>query len=198
MKKPDAPSTRRNRTPILKILTKELINPSEILEIGSGTGQHAVYFSEKLSHVTWYTSDRLINHPVINSRLSSYQGLNLKPPINLHIGKNENDLKLNFDNVFSSNTSHIISYDNVKKMFKLVGRLLRANGKFFLYGPFKIGGKFTSQSNAEFNEKLKKQDSLMGLRDIEKLHCMASKSGLQKYGFYEMPSNNYLSVWIKN
>ncbi|HJL92572.1 MAG TPA: DUF938 domain-containing protein [Woeseiaceae bacterium] len=197
MEKSDAPSTRRNRDPILKILTEELINASEILEIGSGTGQHAVYFSENLSHLTWYTSDRLVNHPRINSRVKSYKGSNLKPPINLHIGRNEDDVQLNFDNIFSSNTSHIMSHDNVKRMFKLVGRLLRTDGKFFLYGPFKIGGKFTSKSNEEFNEQLKIQDSLMGLRDIEGLHCLASKSGLGKYEFYEMPTNNYLSVWIK-
>ena len=197
MGKSDAPSTRRNRDPILKILTEELINASEILEIGSGTGQHAVYFSENLSHLTWYTSDRLVNHPRINSRVKSYKGSNLKPPINLHIGRNEDDVQLNFDNIFSSNTSHIMSHDNVKRMFKLVGRLLRTDGKFFLYGPFKIGGKFTSKSNEEFNEQLKIQDSLMGLRDIEGLHCLASKSGLGKYEFYEMPTNNYLSVWIK-
>tara|TARA_B100000959_G_scaffold69813_1_gene74006 strand:- start:7750 stop:8346 length:597 start_codon:yes stop_codon:yes gene_type:complete len=197
MEKSDAPSTRRNRDPILKILTEELINASEILEIGSGTGQHAVYFSENLSHLTWYTSDRLVNHPRINSRVKSYKGSNLKSPINLHIGRNEDDVQLNFDNIFSSNTSHIMSHDNVKRMFKLVGRLLRTDGKFFLYGPFKIGGKFTSKSNEEFNEQLKIQDSLMGLRDIEGLHCLASKSGLGKYEFYEMPTNNYLSVWIK-
>ena len=197
MEKSDAPSTRRNRDPILKILTEELINASEILEIGSGTGQHAVYFSENLSHLTWYTSDRLVNHPRINSRVKSYKGSNLKPPINLHIGRNEDDVQLNFDNIISSNTSHIMSHDNVKRMFKLVGRLLRTDGKFFLYGPFKIGGKFTSKSNEEFNEQLKIQDSLMGLRDIEGLHCLASKSGLGKYEFYEMPTNNYLSVWIK-
>ena len=197
MEKSDAPSTRRNRDPILKILTEELINASEILEIGSGTGQHAVYFSENLSHLTWYTSDRLVNHPRINSRVKSYKGSNLKSPINLHIGRNEDDVQLNFDNIFSSNTSHIMSHDNVKRMFKLVGRLLRTDGKFFLYGPFKIGGKFTSKSNEEFNEQLKIQDSLMGLRDIEGLHCLASKSGLGRYEFYEMPTNNYLSVWIK-
>jgi len=197
MENPDAPSTRRNRGPILKILTKELINASEILEIGSGTGQHAVYFSKNLSHVTWHTSDRSINHPGINSRVKSYKGLNLKSPIDLHIGKNEKDVLQHFDNIFSSNTSHIMSYENVKRMFRLVGRLLRTEGKFFLYGPFKIGGKYTSKSNEEFNGKLKIQDSFMGLRDIEGLHRLASKSGLEKYEFYEMPANNYLSVWVK-
>jgi len=197
MGKPDAPSTRRNRAPILKILTKELKGSSEILEIGSGTGQHAVYFSENLSRVTWHTSDRLINHPGVTSRVKSYKGLNLKPPINLHIGKNENDLLLNIDNIFSSNTSHIMAYSDVKKMFKLAGRLIRADGKFFLYGPFKIGGKFTSKSNEEFNKKLKMQNSLMGLRDIERLDRLALKYGLKKYKFYEMPANNYLSVWVK-
>ena len=197
MNRPDAPATKRNRDPILKALKKELYGAKELLEIGSGTGQHAVYFAKHMPMIVWQTSDQEKNHDAIQSWIMSTNSANLKLPLNLEIGLNEDCIKKKYDDVFSSNTSHIMSFNNVEKMFSLVGRILRKNGKFFLYGPFRVNGDFTSKSNEKFNDELNQKDPIMGIRDIEKLDKFAIQNNLSNYAFLQMPANNFLSVWSK-
>ena len=197
MDKYHAESTRRNRNPILGILKKEIEGSKKLLEIGSGTGQHAVYFSKKLPQILWQTSDRSINHESINYWIKRYNLKNLLLPLDIEIGVNEKNINDIFDCVFSSNTSHIMSLENVKRLFALVGKVLNKNGKFFLYGPFKINLEFTTKSNEDFHEKLKAENKLMGLRDIEELDNFATENNMQNHAFYEMPANNYLSIWKK-
>ena len=197
MDKYHAESTRRNRTPILEVLKKEIEGSKKLLEIGSGTGQHAVYFSKKLPQILWQTSDRSINHESINYWIKRYNLKNLLLPLDIEIGVNEENINDVFDCVFSSNTSHIMSLENVKRLFALVGKVLNKNGKFFLYGPFKINLEFTTRSNEDFHQKLKAENKLMGLRDIEELDKYAIENNMQNHAFYEMPANNYLSIWKK-
>ncbi len=197
MDKYHAESTRRNRTPILEVLKKEIEGSKKLLEIGSGTGQHAVYFSKKLPQILWQTSDRSINHESINYWIKKYNLKNLLLPLDIEIGVNEKNINDIFDCVFSSNTSHIMSLENVKRLFELVGKVLNKNGKFFLYGPFKINLEFTTRSNEDFHQKLKAENKLMGLRDIEELDKYAIENNMQNHAFYEMPANNYLSIWKK-
>ena len=197
MNRPDAPATKRNRDPILKALKKELHGEKELLEIGSGTGQHAVYFAKHMPMIVWQTSDQKKNHDAIQSWIESTNSNNLKLPLNLEIGLNEDHIKKKYDDVFSSNTSHIMSFKNVEKMFSLVGRILRKNGKFFLYGPFRVNGDFTSKSNEKFNDELNQKDPIMGIRDIEELDKFATQNSLSNYAFLRMPANNFLSVWLK-
>jgi len=197
MDKYHAESTRRNRTPILEVLKKEIEGSKKLLEIGSGTGQHAVYFSKKLPQILWQTSDRSMNHESIIYWIKRYNLKNLLLPLDIEIGVNEKNINDIFDCVFSSNTSHIMSLENVKKLFALVGKVLNKNGKFFLYGPFKINLEFTTKSNEDFHEKLKAENKLMGLRDIEELDNFATENNMQNHAFYEMPANNYLSIWKK-
>ena len=195
MDKYHAESTRRNRNPILGILKKEIEGSKKLLEIGSGTGQHAVYFSKKMPHILWQTSDRSINHESINYWIKRYNLKNLLLPLDIEIGVNEKNINDVFDCVFSSNTSHIMSLENVKRLFALVDKVLNKNGKFFLYGPFKINLEFTTKSNEDFHQKLKAENKLMGLRDIEELDNYAIENNMQNHAFYEMPANNYLSIW---
>ena len=197
MDKYHAESTKMNRNPILEILKKEIKGSKKILEIGSGTGQHAVYFSKKLPQILWQTSDRSINHESINYWIKRYNLKNLLHPLDIEIGVNEKNINDIFDCVFSSNTSHIMSLENVKRLFALVGKVLNKNGKFFLYGPFKINLEFTTRSNEDFHQKLKAENKLMGLRDIEELDKYAIENNMQNHAFYEMPANNYLSIWKK-
>mgnify|MGYP003308079666 FL=1 len=197
MDKYHAESTRRNRTPILEVLKKEIEGSKKLLEIGSGTGQHAVYFSKKLPQILWQTSDRSMNHESIIYWIKRYNLKNLLPPLDIEIGVNEKNINVIFDCVFSSNTSHIMSLENVKRLFALVGKVLNKNGKFFLYGPFKINLEFTTRSNEDFHQKLKAENKLMGLRDIEELDKYAIENNMQNHAFYEMPANNYLSIWKK-
>ena len=197
MDKYHAESTRRNRNPIFEVLKKEIEGSKKLLEIGSGTGQHAVYFSKKLLQILWQTSDRSINHESINYWIKRYNLKNLLLPLDIEIGVNEKNINDIFDCVFSSNTSHIMSLENVKRLFALVGKVLNKNGKFFLYGPFKINLEFTTRSNEDFHQKLKAENKLMGLRDIEELDKYAIENNMQNHAFYEMPANNYLSIWKK-
>ena len=90
-----------------------------------------------------------------------------------------------------------MSFKNVEKMFSVVGRILRKNGKFFLYGPFRVNGDFTSKSNEKFNDELNQKDPIMGIRDIEKLDKFAIQNNLSNYAFLQLPANNFLSVWSK-
>ena len=197
MDKYHAESTIRNRNPILGILKKEIEGSKKLLEIGSGTGQHAVYFSKKLPQILWQTSDCSINHESINYWIKRYNLKNLLLPLDIEIGVNEKNINDVFDCVFSSNTSHIMSLENVKRLFALVDKVLNKNGKFFLYGPFKINLEFTTKSNEDFHQKLKAENKLMGLRDIEELDNYAIENNMQNHAFYEMPANNYLSIWKK-
>ena len=197
MDKYHAESTKRNRSPILEILKKEIKGSKKILEIGSGTGQHAVYFTKKMPQISWQTSDRSINHEPIKYWVKRSNLKNLILPLDIEIGVNEKNINDVYDCVYSSNTSHIMSLINVKRLFVLAGRVLNKNGKFFLYGPFKINFEFTTKSNEDFHQKLKAEDKLMGLRDIDELNNYAIENNMQKYAFYEMPANNYLSIWKK-
>lgn len=197
MDKYHAESTKRNRSPILEILKKEIKGSEKILEIGSGTGQHAVYFTKKMPQISWQTSDRSINHEPIKYWIKRSNLKNLILPLDIEIGVNEKNINDVYDCVFSSNTSHIMSLINVKRLFVLAGRVLNKNGKFFLYGPFKINFEFTTKSNEDFHQKLKAEDKLMGLRDIDELDNYAIENNMRKYAFYEMPANNYLSIWKK-
>ena len=197
MDKYHAESTRRNRNPILEVLKKEIEGSKKLLEIGSGTGQHAAYFSKKMPQILWQTSDRSMNHESIIYWIKRYNLKNLLLPLDIEIGVNEKNINDVFDCVFSSNTSHIMSLENVKRLFALVGKVLNKNGKFFLYGPFKINLEFTTKSNEDFHEKLKAENKLMGLRDIEELDNFATENNMQNHAFYEMPANNYLSIWKK-
>jgi len=197
MDKYHAESTKRNRSPILEILKKEIKGSKKILEIGSGTGQHAVYFTKKMPRISWQTSDRSINHEPIKYWIKRSNLKNLILPLDIEIGVNEKNINDVYDCVFSANTSHIMSLINVKRLFVLAGRVLNKNGKFFLYGPFKINFEFTTKSNEDFHQKLKAEDKLMGLRDIDELNNYAIENNMQKYAFYEMPANNYLSIWKK-
>ena len=195
--KPDAPATQRNKRPILNILKKEIQDSSVILEIGSGTGQHAIFFAEKMPWVTWQTSDVLSNHEGIQEWLETYKGINIKPPLALEIGYDQLNVPTIFDHVFSSNTSHIMSYNNVKKMFALIAKILPKDGKFFLYGPFNIEYEYTSDSNRNFDVMLKEKSTSMGIRNIEDLDLLAKLGGLSKHKLCKMPANNFLSIWKK-
>src|SRR5919109_3357107 len=155
--KPFSEACERNRAPILRILKRVLAERHFVLEIGSGTGQHAAYFAPELPHLVWQASDVAENLPGIRQWVSH------PPPIELDVDKEWPAIEA--DAVFSANTCHIMSWPQVERMFAGVGRLLRPGGVFALYGPFNYGGKHTSPSNAEFDQWLRRRDPASGLRD---------------------------------
>lgn len=192
--KPDAPAARRNRAPICEVLKTELARSTAVLEIGSGTGQHAVWLGRELPWLTWQTSDLEENHPGIRSWIAGEEVDNVLPPLDLDV-LGHTSVSGDYDAVFSSNTAHIMSMPAVEAMFRLAGDTLRDGGVFCLYGPFNLGGEFTSDSNREFDHTLRSQDPAMGLRDLDELNELAADVGLVPARRYAMPSNNLLVTW---
>jgi SAM-dependent methyltransferase len=150
--KPNAPASGRNRQPILDVLEIELRDCGSVLEIGSGTGQHAVFFAEAMPWLTWQTSDLAENHPGIRSWIADARLPNVRDPILLDVAEAK------------ANTAHIMSMPAVRCMFDVAGRLLSEDGVFCLYGPFNEDGEFSSDSNKNFDRSLRSQDPVMGIR----------------------------------
>jgi SAM-dependent methyltransferase len=196
MTKPYAPSCDSNRESILAVIRPLFSACHSVLEIGSGTGQHAVYFAEKMPHLTWHTSDRAENHPGIRLWLAEAGLSNLREPVLLDVTQSQWP-EPSIDAVFSANTAHIMPWESVQKMFKRVGEQLPAGGRFALYGPFNYGGHYSSDSNARFDDWLKSRDPLSGIRHFEGLNQLASLAQLDLQGDYEMPANNRVLCWEK-
>lgn len=194
--KPEAPATDRNREAILDVLRVEFEHLRSVLEIGSGTGQHAVFFGRELPWLNWQTSDRQQNHDGINAWITDASLANLGRPLDLDV-ELVAEVPGEYDAVFSANTAHIMNFEAVKCMFDIVGNCLPSNGRFCLYGPFKLDGEFTSESNRAFDESLKARDPRMGIRELHALHALASDNGLTHARSYAMPANNMLVVWIR-
>lgn len=194
--RPFAEYAARNSAPILEILEREFRDVSRVLEIGSGTGQHAIAFAAALDHLHWQTSDLDENHAGIQDWIDFAQLDNVASPLSMDVRVASVEANI-CDAAFSSNTAHIMGIDAVEKMFALVGRALRAGGVFCLYGPFRQEGEFNTQSNAAFDANLRQRDPVMGIRDIEMLDEFAVSGGMQRRRIYAVPSNNNVAVWIK-
>jgi cyclopropane fatty-acyl-phospholipid synthase-like methyltransferase len=192
--KPFAESCAENQQPILEILQKEFVDIQHVLEIGSGTGQHAIFFARALPYLNWQTSDLTEHHPGINAWLTDEGLNNTREPLTLNV-MSENWPAREFDGIFSANTAHIMGWSEVEKMFAGIGRVLLPSGRFCLYGPFNYDGQFTSESNARFDVWLKNRDPKSGVRDVADLDKLADKAGLKLMEDYEMPANNRILVW---
>jgi len=193
---PYSQACENNKSPILEKLRVHFAEATQVLEIGSGTGQHAVYFAEHLPHLQWQTSDVLANHDFINAWINAYPSANLQRPIPLDL-QQPIELTQQYDGVFTANTLHIIAWELVDAMFALVADTLPKNSKFAVYGPFKYEGKFTSTSNEQFDNSLRQRDNHSGIRDIEAIICLAKSKQLQLLTDEAMPANNRFLVFIK-
>lgn len=194
--KPFSQACQNNRDPILHHLARLFAHSQRVLEVGSGTGQHAVHFAKSLPHLQWHTSDLEEHHEGIRQWLAEYPLPNLHPPILLNVDDRW-PLLPGVDAVFSANTAHIMAWSSVQNLFAGVGRLLPEGGCFVLYGPMNYGGQYTSDSNERFDVWLKAQDPARGIRDFEKLQSLAQQAGLTPEEDNPMPANNRLLVWRK-
>lgn len=192
-----SPACERNRDPILEQLKPRLSSAHKLLEIGSGTGQHAIYFGQHLPHLIWQTSDRLENHASINAWIRHSGGNNVLPPLELDVAQTEWPMQ-KFDTVFTANTCHIMSWTDVEKMFQGVSRVLANPGRFFIYGPFNYDGQFSSRSNEAFDASLKLTAPHRGIRDLADMRQLAQTNLLQLSEDIPMPANNRLLVFTKN
>ena len=186
----------QNKYVILDVLTHEFAKSANILEVGSGTGQHAVFFAKQLPHLNWQSSDQVENLASIHAYTDEAKLSNLRPAIELDV--TQNWPKQQFDGVFSANTTHIMSWTMVLDFFSGVARCLRSKGRFVLYGPFNYNGRYTSQSNEQFDLWLKAQNPQSAIRDFEALDQLAQSLGLSLQQDYQMPANNHILVWQKS
>jgi cyclopropane fatty-acyl-phospholipid synthase-like methyltransferase len=191
--KPVAPACERNQGPILEVLKQYFPDRRRVLEVGSGTGQHAVFFAPAFPNAIWQTSDVAENLPGIRMWLDEAALPNLPPPLTLDVtGVWPNT---QFDAVFSANSLHIMPWTAVELFFAGVGSVLEAGGIVAVYGPFNYHGSYTSDSNRDFDGWLKQRSALSGIRDFEAVDRLANGIGCQLVEDHTMPANNRLLVW---
>ncbi len=192
--KPFSESCVQNRDPILAVLREWFADRRHVLEIGSGTGQHAVYFAPELPHLMWQTADVPQHHAGIRAWLDDAALPNVLPPLAL----DANDTSWHggrYDAVFSANTLHIMGWPEVEHFFAGVGEVLAPGGVLAVYGPFNYKGAFTSESNARFDAWLKARDPASGVRDFEAVDALARARGLLLLQDVAMPANNRMLIW---
>lgn len=195
-RKPYAVACDENGPPILGVLKTKLPRQGKLLEIGSGTGQHAVMFAAALQNITWHPSDRKEMLEGIQMWIDEAQLANLHDPIALDV-LDDTWPNQQFDAVYSANTAHIMPEEAVEAMFIGVARVLKPNGLFLLYGPFMYEGKHTSESNWRFDRWIRAWEAHRGLRDVSWLKPIAEPLGLTLEEDIEMPVNNRILVWRK-
>ncbi|WP_372763024.1 DUF938 domain-containing protein [Pseudoalteromonas sp.] len=193
MLKPFSQACENNKQPILTQLKPALANAKTVLEIGSGTGQHSVYFAQQLPHLQWYCSDRVINHEGIKLWHSEAKLANLHAPLTLDLNDAWPIDKV--DAIYTANTFHIVSWELIVRFFAGVKRHLNCQGVLCIYGPFKYNGEFTSHSNAEFNAHLTARDPHSGIRDFAAVESLAQQAGLSLVSDTAMPANNQLLIF---
>lgn len=191
--KPYATACERNRDPILAVLREHFANRRQVLEIGSGTGQHAVHFAAALPHLTWQTSDRPENLPGIRLWLDEAALPNTPPPLPLDV--NGPWPQQRFDAAFSANTLHILAWAEVERLFAGLAGVLTETAKLVIYGPFNNGGRYTSESNARFDAMLRAEAAHQGIRDFEAVHALAAGIGFTLLEDLAMPANNRCLIW---
>jgi SAM-dependent methyltransferase len=191
--KPFAPACERNQAPILEVLRPYFVERRRVLEIGSGTGQHAVFFAPALPNTIWQTSDVAENLPGIRMWLAEAALPNLPPPLELDVTGTWPDAR--FDAVFTANSIHIMPWTAAEKMFASLAGVLEPQALLAVYGPFNYGGNFTSDSNRSFDAWLKERSALSGVRDFEAIDALAESIGLRLLEDHPMPANNRLLVW---
>ncbi len=193
---PFSQACENNKAPILAVLKPLLHSHHQVLEIGSGTAQHAVYFSAAMPHLRWQTSDLPAYHAGIRARLAAEGSDNALPPLALDV-RDFDWSSLDVDAVFTANTLHIMSWDSAKQAIAGIGGCLPTGGLLVVYGPFNYQGHYTSDSNASFDDWLKQQHPDSAIRDFEAVTLAAKEAQLNLIADHDMPANNRILVWEK-
>ena len=183
----------RNKQPISDKLSAYLVSQNSILEVGSGSGQHALFLCDHHNHLQWQPSDQDQYLDALRINIEQYASSGVLPPIELDVRQPwPNSL---YDAVFTANTLHIMSWNEVESFFEGAGSVLPKHGCLFVYGPFRYQNAYTSPSNAQFNHWLKARDPNSGIRDFEAVDRLAREQGLSLVDDFSMPANNQLLIW---
>ena len=191
--KPHSEACERNREPILAVLRRHFASRRHVLEVGSGTGQHAVHFAAALPGLTWQTSDLQANLPAIEQWISESGLPNLPPPLALDVTGRWPEAR--FDALFTANTLHIMAWEHVRALFAALPAVLAADAVLAVYGPFNYDGTFTSPSNAAFDAWLKQRSPESGIREFAAVDALARSSGFALLEDCPMPANNRTLIW---
>lgn len=194
--KPWSPACERNTVPILEVLREQFATSRQVLEIGSGTGQHAVAFAAALPHLQWQCSDLAENLQGIGLWLDEAALPNTPPPLPVDVLHGLPAMQV--DAVFTANTLHIMPWAAVQALFTALPRVLAPDGLLVVYGPFNYQGQFTSDSNAAFDAALRSADPARGLRDAEEVDALARVAGLVLQQDQAMPANNRCICWRRS
>ncbi len=193
----DAPAFHRNHDAIAPALTSFLQGRAgDVLEIGSGTGQHAVAFASRLPSIAWWPTDLSDSHLRSIEAWRKHEKLdNVKPPVRLDASAadwrlNQLGLPSAFTAMFCANVIHIAPWAVAEGLFAGASRHLMPRGRLYLYGPFKRDGVHNAASNAAFDESLRGRDPSWGVRDVADVKKLAAANNLEFSGLAEMPSNN--------
>jgi len=192
--RPFAPACERNQAPILDVLRRHLGGGERVLEIASGTGQHALHFTQQLPELRWQCSDLPDRLAGIRQWLADGDGRRLPAPLPLDALEGQWPPG-RFDAVFTANSFHIMPWAGVQGVFRRIAEVLEPDGSLIVYGPFRVGGDFVAESDARFDDSLRQRDPDMGLRDLERVDELARASGLGLVEHCPMPANNHCLVW---
>ncbi|MFK8067106.1 MAG: DUF938 domain-containing protein [Gammaproteobacteria bacterium] len=196
MDKPFSQACENNKKFILEVLERIFSDPCIMIEVGSGTGQHAIYFAEKLPHITWQPTDQAENLNGIEQWITETDLSNISPPVKLNV-RDDPWPFLEIEACFTANTLHIMSWPEVEILFSHLGKYLLPNAKFCCYGPFNKNGSYTSESNARFDDWLKQRNPLSAIRHLEDLISLAEINRLKLIEEITMPANNLCLVFQK-
>lgn len=196
MEKPFSQAAENNKAPILEVLKEHIREPGRLLEVGSGTGQHAVWLAPRLPGIHWQPSDRADALPGIRAWLDDSDANNVAPPLVLDVNGRWPDGP--FDYIFTANTFHIMAMPAIERCLAQAGALLRPGGLLLVYGPFRYQGDYTSASNRDFDHWLHQRHPDSGIRDFEWLCERAGEARLTLVRDHAMPANNRLLVFARH
>jgi SAM-dependent methyltransferase len=194
---PFSEACERNKAPILGVLHSAFAERMHVLEIGSGTGQHAVHFAAHLSHLIWHPTEQLAYLPDLAARVKLEGSSNLRVPAVLDVKQSVWPLR-SADAIFTANTLHIMAWAEVLVMYRGLDAVLSPGGILCVYGPFRYGGRYTSNSNQDFDRMLQERDPESGLRDINDVTALAARYGLRLRADHDLPANNRLLEFVKD
>jgi hypothetical protein len=193
---PMSEACERNKEPILAVLRTSFAECLDVLEIGSGTGQHAVHFARHLAHLTWHPTEQLSYLSDLTARAQQEGTPNLRAPTVLDVRQSVWPVQ-SVGGVFTANTLHIMSWPEVIATYRGVSEVLAASGVLCVYGPFRYAGEYTSDSNRAFDRMLQERDPRSGLRDVTALKELAASYGLELVADHDLPAYNRLLVFVK-
>ena len=191
---PFSQACENNKLPILEVLQRHLSKCKSVLEIGGGTGQHAVFFAQHFPGLRWQSTDVPANIESLNLRIIQAGLDNLPPALVLDVNQRPWQCEP-AEAIFTANSLHIMSAGSVENFFDEVGNHCQGEARLLVYGPFKYGGQFTTESNARFDQWLKDRDPVSGIRDFEWVNQLAADAGFEFVEDNTMPANNQMLVW---